>query len=242
MPETKFIAVGPHAGKTITLAHFQFVEGVYTFEGSDDDAVRVGHTLETQYSAFREDRAPEALERYEAMIAEAALTEPAVTAQTMEVSQKERLIARRFLVEKLSPAAAYGEGEAADRVMATMRQLCVEDAEAAGEDLETFMRRNFGQPEEVEAEVVVTEPVTTAVVGVGDEVKDEAKAQEPPAVMAPTTVADALKALDPENDMHWTARGVPSVDAVSALLARGVTRSEIEAVAPDLTRTAARTK
>lgn len=236
MPETKFIAVGPHAGKTIQLAHFQFVEGVYTFEGSDEDAVRIGHTLETQYSAYREDRAAEALERYETMLAEAALTEPAVTAQSMEMSQKERLIARRFLAEKMSPVAAYGEGDAADRVMATMRQLCVEDAEAAGEDLETFMRRNFGQPEEAEAEVVVTEPVTTTVVGVGDEVKDEAKAA------APTTLADALKALDPENDMHWTARGVPSVDAVSALLARGVTRSEIEAVAPDLTRTIARAK
>jgi hypothetical protein len=117
-----------------------------------------------------------------------------------------------------------------------MRQLQAEDAEAAGEDLETFMRRNFGQPEEVEAEVVVTEPVLVSVLGVGDEVKDEAKAS------APTTVAEALKALDPENDMHWTARGVPSVDAVSAMLARGVTRSEIEAVAPDLTRTVARAK
>ncbi len=236
MPETKFIAVGPHAGKTILLAHFQFVEGVYTFDGSDEDAARVGHTLETQYSAYREDRAPAAAERYEALVAEAALTEPVVTAHTVEVSQKERLIARRFLVEKMSPVAAYGEGEAADRVMATMGQLCAEDAEAAGEDLETFMRRNFGQSEEVEAEPVLTEPVLTAVVGVGDEVKGEAKAA------ALTTVADALKALDPENETHWTARGVPSVDAVSALLARGVTRSEIEAVAPDLTRTVARAK
>lgn len=230
MPETKFIAIGPHAGQTIQLAHFQFVEGVYTFEGSDEDAVRVGYTLESQYSAYREDRAAEALERYEAALAEAALTEPVITAQSQEVSHKERLIARRFLVERLSPEQVYGAGEAANRVMATMQQLCIDDAEAAGEDLEDFLERTFGQPEEVKPESVVTEPVVTTTIGVGDEVKDEAKVQ------APTTVAEALAALDPANDMHWTARGIPSVDAVSSMLARGVTRSEIEAAAPDLNR------
>ena len=232
MPKTKFIAVGPHAGETILLAHFQFVDGVYTFEGSDEDAVRVAATLETQYSAYREDRAAEASELYEAAVAEAALSEPAVTAHMVEGQLKERVVARRFLTEGLSPVDVYGEGEAADRVMTTMRQLRAEDAEATGMDLETYMRLDSGQPEEG----VATGPVTTAVLGVGDEVKDEAKAS------APTTVAEALKALDPENDMHWTARGVPSVDAVSAMLARGVTRSEIEAVAPDLTRTVARAK
>lgn len=54
------------------------------------------------------------------------------------------------------------------------------------------------------------------------------------------TVADALQALDPANEEHWTARGVPSIEAMTKMLGRVVTRAEIEAVAPEYTRSVAK--
>lgn len=227
MPTTKFVAVGPHAGKTILLANFQFIDGVFVFEGSDTEAALIGHTLATQYSAHREDRAAKAVERYESALAEAALAEPeASTLQAEEATLKERLIARRFLIENLSPDTAYGKGPAADRIKSVMADILKEEGV-----------QNFEPSDAETPEPIVVEPVAvTAVVSVGGEVTAVAKAKEP------ITVAEALAVLDRNNDMHWTARGIPSVDAVSSILARGVTRSEIEAVAPDLTRTTARMK
>lgn len=231
MPITKFIAVGPHAGKTVLLAHFQFVEGVYTFDGSDEEAVFVGRTLENQYSAYREDRAPAALERYDAMIAEEALTEKAPTPAMVEASVKERRVAERFLTEKLSPVMVYGEGEAANRIMALMQEIMEEQAPSLDEILADMAKATSTEP----VEPAVVEPVTPAVV-------EPIMPVVPEAPVKPTTVLGALQALDPKNDQHWTARGVPSVDAVASILARAVTRSEIEEAAPDLTRSTAASK
>lgn len=46
----------------------------------------------------------------------------------------------------------------------------------------------------------------------------------------------ALAALDPHNDEHWTSVGLPSMAAVIAL-AGEVTRRQVEAVAPEFSRT-----
>ena len=46
----------------------------------------------------------------------------------------------------------------------------------------------------------------------------------------------ALAALDPHNDEHWTSAGLPSMAAVIAL-AGEVTRRQVEAVAPEFSRT-----
>lgn len=54
------------------------------------------------------------------------------------------------------------------------------------------------------------------------------------------TVAEALQALDPEKDTDWTGQGLPSVDAVSALLARTATRKEIEEAVEGFNRAAAK--
>lgn len=64
--------------------------------------------------------------------------------------------------------------------------------------------------------------------------------EQPPADAKIETVADALKALDPANDEHWTARGVPSMSIIEQLMGRDVSRAEVEAVAPDLTRAVAK--
>jgi hypothetical protein len=51
------------------------------------------------------------------------------------------------------------------------------------------------------------------------------------------SIAEALKQLDPHNDSHWNADGKPRMSAVEAFLGRtDVTRAQVEAVAPGLTR------
>lgn len=52
-------------------------------------------------------------------------------------------------------------------------------------------------------------------------------------------LAVALSKLDPSHDGHWTTEGMPRVDVVSASLGQAVTRKEITAAAPHLTREAA---
>lgn len=49
----------------------------------------------------------------------------------------------------------------------------------------------------------------------------------------------AIALLDGANDDHWTAAGLPAVDAVAEIAGKPVTRAAIEAVAPDLKRPAA---
>ncbi len=50
------------------------------------------------------------------------------------------------------------------------------------------------------------------------------------------TIEKALAALDPNDDDHWTADGLPRVDAVAVLINGDVTRREITNAAPTLTR------
>ena len=62
MPQVKFHLVGPHAGKTITFGakkedmgkQYPFENGVYTFVGSEKDALNIGKYLERCYQAYPE--------------------------------------------------------------------------------------------------------------------------------------------------------------------------------------------
>jgi hypothetical protein len=51
-----------------------------------------------------------------------------------------------------------------------------------------------------------------------------------------TKIQDVLKQLNPGNDDHWTAEGMPRVDVVSALAGTQVTRQEVTTSAPQFTR------
>lgn len=231
---TKFIAVGPHAGKTITLGRFEFVDGVYEYEGPTDEEHLVAKTLEDQFSAVREDRAEEAQATYEDLVAKTALEEPKQTPSAVEEGVKDRLVARRFIVERLSPEAVYGKGEAADRVMAMMQKLIEEDALASGMELGDYFKQEFGDGRQPEQK----QPESQGDGGGLKQPEPQGDGGQQPA--KPETVADALKLLDASNDEHWTSRGIPSVDAVSASLGRAVTRAEIEEAIPDFNRTAAK--
>lgn len=49
-------------------------------------------------------------------------------------------------------------------------------------------------------------------------------------------ILEALQALDPTNDEHWTGDGLPATAAVSELRDEKTTRADIEGVAPDFNR------
>ncbi len=51
-----------------------------------------------------------------------------------------------------------------------------------------------------------------------------------------TNIQHALRALDPDNDGHWTDDGLPRVDAVAVLAGEKVTRKQITNTDPEFTR------
>ena len=222
MPRVKFTAVGPHAGKTITLDRFDFIDGEYTFEGTIDDARIIEKTLAEQYSAFRDDVLADARKRYDDAQAEAALEGPVSTAATREVSLKERKIAQRFIDENMDPVIIYGEGDAARMVQETIDQLLADSHD--GDNIVT--NEEFEAAEKLKAE---------------QQSQDNSGDMPQPEDVKIETVVDALQALDTANDDHWTARGAPSVEAMIKLLGKSVTRAEIEEAIPNYTRSVAKT-
>lgn len=51
-------------------------------------------------------------------------------------------------------------------------------------------------------------------------------------------IKTAVEMLDKANDAHWTAAGLPAVDAVAELVGKSVTRANITETAPDAKRPA----
>lgn len=47
---------------------------------------------------------------------------------------------------------------------------------------------------------------------------------------------DAIKALDPADDAHWTKSGLPDLNVLKELTGEAVKRQDVEDVAPDFTR------
>lgn len=73
----------------------------------------------------------------------------------------------------------------------------------------------------------------------------EAPRQGPPEVPSATAqpdqrLTDAILALDPDNDDHWTREGLPVVAVIASLSSSNPSRSDVEAAAPGYTREAAR--
>lgn len=52
----------------------------------------------------------------------------------------------------------------------------------------------------------------------------------------PVPLPDAVAALDPNDDSHWTSGGKPRIEAVADITGKPVTRAEIDAAAPGVTR------
>ena len=328
MPQIKFHAVGPHEGKTITLDRFEFVDGVYTFNGGDQDIAAIGRVMREQYQAFPSYEFEAAKKAFEEAQAEAALAEPETSPAIVEMTIKQRVTARRFIDEKLDPATVYGPGVAADQLNAMIAVLRAEDDEGndvlnadelaqlrASNDEADRLKREAEEKEvadkkaederlekeaadKVEADRLAKEAADKAEQDrldkeaadkleadaaaeadrVAKEAADKAEAdriaaeallqqqnggqqqapvdpekpegepeqqdngggEQQPEGAKIETVADALQALDPKVDEHWTARGVPSIEAMTKLLGRSVSRAEIEEQAPDYTRSVAK--
>lgn len=273
MPKTKFTAVGAHEGQTITLGRFDFVEGVYTFEGSDQDTDVITRVMRDQYQAYPPDTLEAGRKAYEDAVAEFALGGSGDTPAISEMNVKQRIVARRFIDEGLNPDEVYGPGEAADMVKANIDALRTEDADGtdvvvtaeqiaaqrakSAADKAEQERLEKEAADKAEAERLEKEAADKAAADdaekarIAKEEADKAAAdagqsqdngggEQKPEDAKIETVADALQALDPSKDDHWTSRGVPSIEAMVKLLGRAVTRAKIEEVAPDYTRSVAK--
>lgn len=93
----------------------------------------------------------------------------------------------------------------------------------------------------------------TPDVGSGDAPAETGEAERPaggdgspPVVTEPEAEGDArlkraIAALDPEDDSHWIASGLPAMVAVERIYgSAGITRADVEAAAPGYNREAAR--
>lgn len=74
----------------------------------------------------------------------------------------------------------------------------------------------------------------------GDVVDTEAAPASTEGGETTSAVKAAVDALDPNDDGHWTAQGLPSIEAVADLAGEKVTRAQIDAVAPGYNRAAAK--
>lgn len=54
------------------------------------------------------------------------------------------------------------------------------------------------------------------------------------------TLGEAIGALDPENDKHWTSNNLPALDVLEELTGKKVARDEVNSVADGYTRAKAR--
>ena len=52
----------------------------------------------------------------------------------------------------------------------------------------------------------------------------------------PMTLEAAIKALNPEDDAHWTQGGQPDLNVLKELTGKAVKRKEVEEIAPDFSR------
>ena len=55
-----------------------------------------------------------------------------------------------------------------------------------------------------------------------------------------TTLEEAIKSLDPDDDAHWTKLGLPNLSVLKEKTKETVSRTDVEDVAPDFTREVAR--
>jgi hypothetical protein len=124
MPTTKFIAIGHYEDKTVQLTPtVELVNGVFDFDGSDEDFALLAPMLALQYNVHCEEDYDEARAAFEELKANDAINVPVETPESEERKLRDDRMARRFIAEKLSPTAVYGEGIEATRVQGVMAKI-----------------------------------------------------------------------------------------------------------------------
>lgn len=208
----RFTLVGPHAGQTIKLGKYQFTNGVLVFPGSDKDAETLANILENFYSAYPDEKLEDAQARFEQALAESGMirSAPAIVSEADDAAAD---AAEKARLE--AEAKQKAETEAAEKAAA--------EKKAADEAAEAKAKAEAEEAAKKAAE----DAAAAAALGEGGSGE-------------PKTLAEVIQDLDPANEDHWSARGLPAVEAVSKLFGKDVSRADIEAAAPDYTRAAAK--
>ncbi len=187
----RFVLIGPHQGKTMTVNGHAFVEGEYTYYGNSEQTATLTKVF-ANYAAVPEHEAE--LMELRAMSAKRVEIAKAVVAQADNGPSQAEVAAAQVAAEAAeADALMAAEAEALAKAQAeaeTARLLSAAPGDAPG-----------GLP----------------------------------------TLAEAIGALDPENDVHWTSNNLPSLDHLATLTGRKPARGDVDAIAEGYTRAKART-
>ena len=200
----RYTLVGPNAGKTILLGPYQFNNGEYIFEGSDNDSLLLERVMIPFYSAYPDSQLESARRAFD----DRAAASPRVKAQIVS-------------------EAADVAGDKAEE----LRQ-----AQAQASTLQTDLDKALAELSQLKAASASTPtPTPTPAPATPAPEPTSAPAPDPKAFLV-----EVLKQLDPANDDHWTALGLPDVKAVETLAGKPVSRKEIDEAAKGFNREAAK--
>jgi hypothetical protein len=236
----RFTLVGPNAGKTITLGtlgnEYTFVDGVLDYNGSPEDALRLGRVLTSFYSAYPQSQLRDAQERYAALVAETlGHNEPAAVVTEEEDDKADAAAAEaKRLADEAETKRLADEAE-------TKRLADEAEAKRLADEAETKRLADEAETkrlaDEAEAKRLADEAEAKRL---ADEAEAKRLADEEDT--PPLTLAQIVKTLDPENDEHWTDRGLPSMTAIETLAGKPSTRKDVEEAVPGYTRAVARSE
>lgn len=210
--QTIFFLTGALAGKTIRLGKFLFTEGQLTLNATPEDTALVARSLERNWQAYPKGH-------------------PALETTTQEPSED----GKRDLPP--GPTGSDGDADVHGGVQ----------PEGAGSEAGGEAGKGGGHagPEAGEAAELAQgdgQPagVTDAFAAAATGGEPEAKKDDEPKAEVNTKLQKAIKKLDPKDDTHWTAAGLPAMSAVEGFYgAADITRADVEAAAPGYTRAVA---
>ena len=211
MMRMSFALTGPHAGKTIKLRSYQFINGILQFKGTPDEVNGLMRYLGRSYQAYPVG-SPE--------LAEAQARDAAARGGDHGVGD----LHEDWPEEVPSEVQPGGEGTA---------EVRADDGEA-GHDPEAGAAGGVPGGDGHEDAGLSDEE------GEQGEVATGPKGPEVPLPVDRDALKDAIMSLDPNDDSDWTGVGLPRMAALEQKLgSTGVKRSDVEAVVPGWNREAA---
>lgn len=212
----KFVLIGPHAGRSMVVNGHEFVDGEFTYAGSEGQAATLARVLEF-YGAVPAEKAELEQLRSERTGPIRADLDKALSELPGDQTDPE------YVVKAMS--AHFGE-------------LFTAEDEAKVRELVKAQASQDASGNQAGAQGSAASTETTGA----DQNKPNGADQNKPngAPDSKPSLAEAIGQLDPETDAHWTSNNLPNLEHLSELIGKKVARDEVNAVAEGYTRAKAR--
>lgn len=246
----KMILVGPHAGTTRKIRNYQFTQGVCTLAGDEKRVMGAVRYL-SSYQAYPEhsDELRQGIARY-AQGCALLVAKGDAHEKVRAVKSLEKLAKQHDMIDILGHDAAQAIGkviekwadERAPKVVAEAAEKGEADASDSPKDAVDGEAEPVRGDDDADAGATADGPdggdaAADPPDGAGESAGGDGSQR---AEVLVDEVKMALAELDPREDEHWTAQGLPKVSVVSGLLGGiGLTRADIQAADPDLNRSTA---